>query len=102
LTLQGSGDGKEEGMQMPVGHVCQFTTLDDVRRKDEGDARLVLAALSHVGEFSVFDATRTAKMARTMDFICASGWIKRTPLGYPWVKCELTDAGQAALAEVGR
>jgi hypothetical protein len=80
-------------------YLCQFTTLDDVKRKDEGSAEIVLEALSRQREFSVFDATRTPKMAKTMDYIVAQGWINRVgDAPYPWQEFVLTDKGRAVLA----
>ena len=83
----------------PIAHVCSFTSLDDLKAKHEVDAVTVLAALSHVKAYSVFDATRTQRLARTMDRIGNAGWIRTTGGAYPWIEFEITDAGRAVLAK---
>ena len=82
--------------------IDRFTSLDDLPKKDHGNARKVLAAIVAAGgRFSAFDATANQRIARTMTYIeCESGWTKRRQpeTGYPWVEIELTSAGEAVLA----
>jgi hypothetical protein len=93
-------DDFERGKRSAM-YVDRFTSLDDIKGRDESNALLVLASIiKNGGCFSVFDATRNVRMARTMRIIESSGWTKRVEpeCSYPWIKIELTDAGKAALA----
>ena len=78
-------------------HICCFTALDDVPRKQRGDLIVVLRALERVGRFSCFEMDRA--LASTVMEIRRRGWTKHEVLGYPWTKVEITEAGRAALAE---
>lgn len=84
-------------------HVDCFTTLDDVNRKDQGNALLVLSVIMRCGgRFSVFDSNSDA-MARSLTTICHSDWVRRPEPqpGYPWTKLELTESGRTALKSAG-
>lgn len=91
------------GRRMKALYVDCFTTLDDLPRKQHGDALVVLrAVMKSGGRFSVFDATQNDDIARSMTFIeGASGWIERATDGcqYPWVTVRLTEKGRAALEQ---
>lgn len=80
-----------------VIYVDRFTSLDDIKGKDRGNMILVLQTImQNGGRFSVFDANSDA-MARTLQSICHSDWVKIKDTEYPWTVLELTDAGRAAL-----
>ena len=77
-----------------------FTTalgelLDKPARKQT--ARAVLAALKSDGRLSVFDATGSAKVARTLDRLEHRGAYRTDKLGFPWLAVHLTDVGEAML-----
>lgn len=78
--------------------IDSFTALPELTRKQQRDHVLVLRALSGTDRFSVFDATETQEIARTMTAIESKGWIKtNTSIGYPWVAFEITDVGRAEM-----
>jgi len=82
-------------------HICVFTTLDDLPKKDHADPVKVLRAVMNArGRFSIFDATSTKKLAESMTFIeRKSGWVRRRVghCAYPWIEVELTDEGRQVL-----
>lgn len=86
---------------MRAVYIDCFTSLDDIKGKDEGNLQLVLRTIMKAGgRFSIFDATRTQRMASTMTAIEGSGWTLRDEQrsAYPWVYLKLTPAGENALS----
>ena len=79
-------------------HVCSFSTLDDLPKKSYGDRQAVLRAICEVGRFSVFEATSTLKLAKTLDFLGQNKLYKTTGGEYPWVEVKITRAGKKFLA----
>ncbi|QDP57355.1 MAG: hypothetical protein Unbinned3696contig1008_33 [Prokaryotic dsDNA virus sp.] len=78
--------------------IDSFTALPEMTRKQQRDHVFVLRALSGANRFSVFDATETEDIEKTMTAITEKGWIKTdNSLGYPWVAFEITDAGKSAM-----
>ena len=82
-----------------MGHVCSFTALPDLTRKQQRDRYEVLAALNKAGGwFSVFEATENQDIAQTMTWIMASDWVEKDgDPGYPWTKIKLTEHGRSVL-----
>jgi hypothetical protein len=78
-------------------YVDKFTSLDDIKGKDQSNDWLVLRTImKNGGRFSVFDASNDT-MAHTLTRICRSDWVKiRDESEYPWTILDLTDAGHAA------
>ena len=58
--------------------------LDDLSRKQQRDPETVLAVLRLEKCFSVFDATATRTIAKTMDALIDSGRITTVTGQYPW------------------
>ena len=96
--------------------VCSFTSgLDEMKRKDQGDAVKVLQVLERTKRFSVFEATANNTLARTISNIMSRGYsviiresgerrdygklVERTGGAYPWVNIELTDGGKRLLSD---
>lgn len=72
--------------------------LSDLPTAKQKDLRHVARLVAEAGCYSVFDATATKALAKTMDAIDRKEWFSydtKTP--YPWVKVTLTDAGRKAL-----
>jgi hypothetical protein len=80
-------------------HIDCFTAgLDDLKRKEQRDIKVVARVLAREGRFSVFEATANPVIAGTMVRIEQSGWFEfDNSCGYPWMKVTLTEAGKAAL-----
>ena len=83
---------------MSVMIVDNFTSgLDDLTRKQQGDEGAVLQVLEQHKRFSVFEATATDRIARTMDYVFKAGLVRGTGGAFPWTNVELTDKGRATL-----
>lgn len=81
-------------------HFCiTGTGLDDLPVAKQRDKRVVAAHLAKHGRFSVFEATATPAIAKTMDALREIGWFDFDYEGssYPWVGCALTEAGKREL-----
>ena len=79
-------------------HICNFSALDDLPKREHGNPVAVLRLLDAVGEFSAFEME--GKLARSMTYILRKEWIKTDiSCGYPWTKVEITPAGRAALRD---
>lgn len=75
--------------------------LDELSKKDQGSVGAVMKALSKMTRFSVFEATDSDRIAKTMDKIVQRGYIERTGGAYPWTTFKITEAGQKIIdAEV--
>ena len=74
--------------------------IDDMPRKDQGNAIKVLSVLSEHPRFSVFDATANDKIAVTLTYLFREEFIveSRPKQEYPWVQIEVTEKGKALLA----
>jgi hypothetical protein len=82
-------------------HICVFSGgLDELTKRQQGNARTVLAHLDRVGRFSVFEATANQVIAKMMDWLADKKLIAvdNESMGFPWLKVALTDAGRALLA----
>lgn len=80
--------------------ICSFSSgLDDMNRKDQKDARKVLAVLKECGRFSVFEATANAAIASTLDYLGNEEFYKHTGGSYPWCEIEITPKGEELLAQ---
>ncbi len=80
--------------------VCKFTSLDGLNAVKQGQPIEVLRAMVAAGRFSVWDATRSHRLAKTITRLYEWGILERgkdTDLGFPWTKVVLTPAGQAAI-----
>ena len=82
-------------------HVCRFTALDDLPKRQHGDVRAVLEALKAAGRFSVFDATQSPTIAATMTRIMRSGLALDIGGEYPWTRVTISPAGEALLPARG-
>lgn len=83
-------------------HVDRFSAgLDELTRRQQRDPREVLRCLDRIGRFSVFEATENQSIAKTMDYLGKSGYIKTTPRGFPWSDVELTKQGRSLLESKG-
>lgn len=71
--------------------------LDDLPRKQQGDAGAVLRVLDKCKRFSVFEATANERIARTMDYVFKAELVRSTGGGFPWTNVELTDKGREVL-----
>jgi hypothetical protein len=75
-------------------HIDCFTSLDELKNKDQGDTVKVLRVLHRVKRFSVWDASENPTIARTMGNICKSKLIETDiSCGFPWTECRLTPSG---------
>jgi hypothetical protein len=85
------------------GHICfSGIGLEELPKKQQKDMYEVARRIAKEGRFSVFDATATRALARTMDRIGREGWFTNHPLGgFPWVGVTLTDKGREALEKKG-
>lgn len=74
-----------------------FSSLDDIPRKQRGDACVVLGALRKARRFSCFEVD--GSLGGALDEIQRRGWavFDSTSVGYPWVKVEVTAEGQRVL-----
>jgi hypothetical protein len=78
--------------------VDRFTSgLDDLSGKQQGNEGAVLQVLDQCKRFSVFEATATDRIARTMDYVFKAGLVRDTGGSFPWTKVELTEEGRAKL-----
>ena len=77
-------------------HICHFSSLDDLPKKEHGNPVSVLRVLDKVGRFSAFEME--GKLAHSMTYIIRKKWVKTDiSCGYPWTDVELTQAGREAL-----
>lgn len=79
--------------------VCSFDIgLAELPERKQRNPWHVARHLARAGRFSVFDATGSETVARTMDWLWDSGWFTwDNSCGFPWTRCALTDVGRAAL-----
>ena len=83
---------------MDTFHICVTSIdLDELPLRGQKSSWSVGRMLADHGRFSVFDATSTEALARTMGRIWLSGWFVFEPQGYPWIKVTITDKGRKAL-----
>jgi hypothetical protein len=82
-------------------HIDRFSAgLDDLTRKEQGDPSVVLSTLKRLGRFSCFEASDNRVIAKTMDLLSDRGLLDTDPsLGYPWLKCTVTELGEKYLAD---
>jgi hypothetical protein len=66
-------------------------------RKEQANDAAVLKLLSASGRFSVFEATATPTIAKTMDRLFDQGMLLNTGGQYPWTTVELTDKGRKVM-----
>lgn len=81
---------------MSRAHLDSFSGgLGDLKSSDHSDDYAVLRTLRQHPRFSVFDATRTAAIAKTMDRLKDRGLIayEEPGPGYPWSVAIVTEAG---------
>lgn len=79
--------------------VCRFTSLDGLGAVKEQQPIEVLRALVAVGRYSVWDATKSHRIAKTITRLYDWGYLQRDQsLGFPWSKVVLTPKGEAAMA----
>lgn len=85
-------------MKKPV-FLDRFSSgLDELTRRQQADVGEVLTVLDREMRYSVFEATENQTIAKTMDRIIAEELITTdNSCGYPWTRCELTDAGREYL-----
>ncbi len=77
-------------------HICNFSALDDLPKRERGNPIAVLRLLDDVGEFSAFEME--GKLAHSMTYIIRQGWIETDiSCGFPWTKIKITPAGREAL-----
>ena len=86
-------------MHRSVGFLCNFSTLDDLPKRSHKDRLAVLKALSTVRRFSIFEATSTMALAKTLAQLGFEGLYKTIGGEYPWIEIEITEAGQRLIAE---
>lgn len=85
---------------MTTVQICCFSAgLDDLTRKQQADHVEVLKVLARTERFSVFEATNNHVIAQTMGGLLDGPLLKRTGGAYPWVTCELTEAGKRLIGE---
>lgn len=72
--------------------------LDELPPSKRGNARAVLAALKSEGRFSVFAATAHAATARALERLERAGMYRTVREPFPWLRAEITEAGEAWLA----
>lgn len=80
-------------------HLCSFTSLDDLPKRLYKDPVAVLKALAQVKRFSVFEATSSMVLAKTLDRLLREGLYKDAGGTYPWIEIELTEEGHRLIAE---
>ncbi len=68
-------------------HICQFSSLDDLKKKDRRNPDKVCAALKAAGRFSCFEVDDA--LAPTLDMLFESGRVKSTGGEYPWTNAEV-------------
>lgn len=78
-------------------HVCSFSALPDMSRKQQADPVYVLGHVAKAGRFSAFEATANQTIAKTMTLLMQRRWLKDVGGEYPWVIVDLTDEGRAVL-----
>lgn len=77
-------------------HICSFSSLDELPKKDCGDPVKVLRVLAKAGRFSTFEIN--GKLCHTMTWLLNdSGWVKDIGGDYPWTNVELTELGKAQI-----
>lgn len=65
--------------------VDSFTSLDDIPKSHEREDHVALA-LRSCRRFSIFDATRSARMANVLTNLIKSGrLVTDNSTGYPWI-----------------
>lgn len=73
--------------------------LDELTRRQQASIATVLRVPARTKRYSVFEATDNQTIAKTMDAIIDRELIATdNSCGYPWTKCELTDAGREWLS----
>lgn len=71
--------------------VCTLTTgLGELSVRDQKSGVAVLQYLRKHPRFSVFDATATKHIAKTMDELKRNGWITLRKEGFPYAKAKFT------------
>ena len=79
-------------------HICHFSALDDLPKREHGNPVAVLRLLDKVGRFSAFEMN--GKLAHSVTHIIRKGWVKTDVSGgYPWTEVETTPTGRATLKE---
>ena len=70
-------------------HICQFSSLDDLKKKDYRNPGKVLAALKAAGRFSCFEVQDSAALAKTVTMLFKTGRVKSVGGEYPWTNVEV-------------
>lgn len=82
-------------------HIDQFSVgLDELKPKSQRNPVRVLRMLYASGRFSVFEATASPAIAKTMDWLYDNGYFKTdNSCGYPWTKVVKTPKGESLIAK---
>lgn len=74
-----------------VVFLCSFSAgLDDLPRNKRGNRKAILSILKESKRFSVFEATFSPKLAKTLDALFREGLLIQNGGDYPWVEIELS------------
>jgi len=77
--------------------IDQFSSLDEIKRKDENNPEIVAHVLRLVGRFSTFEMSERPGLWRTVDGLRRSGEIVfDESLGYPWTRVRFTNGKAVA------
>ena len=72
--------------------VDQFSSLDDIRRRDENNSDIVLAVCRKVRRFSCFEMSERPGLWRTVRNLANEGHFTITNnVGYPWTAMRFPD-----------
>ena len=73
--------------------------LDELPIRKQKSITEVLRVLHECGRYSIFEATATQYIAKTMDAIIKRGYVETENAGYPWTKAKLTEKGLLKIKE---
>ncbi len=80
--------------------VCSFSAgLDDIPRNKRGNRKVILTVLNKAKRFSVFEATFSPAIAKTLDALFKEGYLESLGGDFPWTSVRLTKKGLDFLRE---
>lgn len=77
-------------------HVCRFSSLDHLTKKQLKNNRLVLSVLQRSGRFSYWEVSERKEIAQAISGLEHHGYIETGQAEFPWYTAKLTEKGEAA------
>lgn len=90
---------------MTITFIDTFASrISEMSGRDKGDPMKVLAVIEQNPVVSIFEATESVPIAKSMDYLVQKKFIQRTnpDMQYPWMRYELTKRGKSRMKQLRR